>query len=226
MSQPDKVQPWLCTCLLVEFLGVAKHLLVHLPGLISCWASHTKLLHLLKLVHTEDPQCVPPMAAGFLSEACGVACISGEGPLRREYKGHNCWYTKHVRMWPKSDEQWKLASQQLGCIRSPSTSARKGPLNLMSRRCRSRQILLLLYSLLSMCVRQRRRSTSLHKEFARRRILSLSRHPPFLTTSTDVQVRESGNYEYWLPCVLRWGSAIDNKCFTTSKVSSRNIYLA
>lgn len=48
---------------------------MHIPGDFSIWACDTELLHLLKLMNTENAQCISSMRAHFLAEAGRIACI-------------------------------------------------------------------------------------------------------------------------------------------------------
>lgn len=65
---------------LVELLRVGDHLVEHLPG--ASGVRDAELLHLLKLVHTENAPGVLAVRAGLLAEARRVACVADWQLLR------------------------------------------------------------------------------------------------------------------------------------------------
>lgn len=61
---------------MIEIFRVLQHFLMHLPRIIVIRASHTQLLHFLKLLHSEDSKRVPSMWTSFLPKACWVTSRS------------------------------------------------------------------------------------------------------------------------------------------------------
>lgn len=101
--------------LLIEISRVLQHFLMHLPRIIVKRASHTQLLHFLKLMHLEDSKHVPSMWTSFLPKACWVTSryISPENK--------NC--TMHIPTSKQSRMRIAMRESNTGgkCNQSPAT---------------------------------------------------------------------------------------------------------
>lgn len=61
---------------LVECFSISKHFVHHLPALALLGAGQGKLLHLFKLMHTEDSERVSAVRASLLPETSRIAHVA------------------------------------------------------------------------------------------------------------------------------------------------------